>query len=267
MWAFTSCTNEIEGTGDIMNDSVEVTISVNLPQSDETRLTYDDDVNHGLYTYWEEGDQLVAYNNRGTKSAVFRLASGIGKLKATFTTNAKIQNGDYRLVYVPKNGVIKNTFAAMIGYYDEVVLTQWESGDTDHLKGGEQYCGNLNYIANADGTPTVVESDITLQHRLATLSLNLTAPIGAENHFITSVIVYNGSSRHEINVNDIIWNDVVRVHMFMYPQDAVQRDVKFFVNTVAENSASVPTTYSQEMTTNKAHLAGRRYSLDLNDLK
>ena len=65
----------------------------------------------------------------------------------------------------------------------------------------------------------------------------------------------------------IIWNDVVRVHMFMYPQDAVQRDVKFFVNTVAENSASVPTTYSQEMTTNKAHLAGRRYSLDLNDLK
>ena len=261
MWAFTSCTNEIEGTTDVLNDSDEITLTVGLPLDDVTRLVHHDTSNQGMPTTWESGDQLIAYNYLGIKSAVFRLTSGIDKSEGTFATNVNLEEGDYTLVYVPKNGIIKNTLLAMIAYYDEIILTQWESGDTEHLKGGEQYQGKFTYTGESN------IGSILLEHKLATLSMNLIVPEGASDRFITSVVVWNGMVRHELYVNDILWDDVVRVHMFMHPQEASERKLKFFVKTVSNSVPSSPTYYSQEYTTTKAHLAGKRYSLDLDDLK
>ena len=225
-----------------------------------TRLIYHDTNGQGMQTTWEAGDQLVAYNHLGVKSAVFRLISGIGTSNAKFVTNATIDHGDYTLIYIPKNGVIKNTLLSMIAYYDDVVLTQWENNDTDHLKGGEQYQGKFTYSgANV--------ASAVLAHKLATMSINITPPANFDNKFITSVVVWNGMVRHELNVNDIIWNDVVRVHLFIHPQDATERVVRFEVKTVDNNSASYPVIFTQEFTRAKAHLAGKRYSIELNDLK
>ena len=261
LWAFTSCTNEIEGTENIIDNEEKFELSVSFESQMDTRVTYDYVLGAGLIATWEAGDQIVAYNKLGIKVGSFLIDTGVGQNTARFKINKSfLLPGDYTFIYVPDDGIVKNTLIQQRAYIHGLILKQTGNDDAYHLRYGMQIEGEFSYKIGDE----IATSQI--KHKLGSFAVTLVPPTEeVKDEEIISLVVWNGLKRQEIKMNNIAWDQNILAHILIHPHEACERTITCFVNTVGKKNNSVVKTYKFTRTTNKEHKAGKNYTLNANN--